>query len=461
MSIQRVGSCPADVRRSPGVLVLALAGLLLVSLVGCGTASRAVRLDTGQEQLLVITPRGGEPPVQLREGEFKAALAGLARDVRPAANPLQHARELMLGSAWNEEVYLKWTGQRLELDPEGEAAQRVAQENLELTRDYERWCERQGRPRDCLLLLKQGPVLDADGRYALAMEFALRSVWNETMDALKGMASPEEVRATLVSAMAMYMMLWSMPEPVSKGLAASLTAGLIVYLGMDTLRSLIQGWRLLVAQVDRATTFAELREAGERLSGVLGKNTARVFILLTTAAIGNTAGLAVKGPGLPGASRAAALAESQAGFRWAAVGEVSSVAVSAEGTFTIALAPGAVAMSAQGPGGGDSSSEKTSVYISENKATEQVQYVGITDHFARRAAFHLRSNGINVEKLMTNLSREDARAVEQALIEIHGLSKNGGTLMNRINSIARSNPKYAAALRRGLELLESIGYRGK
>jgi hypothetical protein len=33
--------------------------------------------------------------------------------------------------------------------------------------------------------------------------------------------------------------------------------------------------------------------------------------------------------------------------------------------------------------------------------------------------------------------------------------------MNRINSIARSNPKYAAALRRGLALLESIGYTGQ
>ena len=39
---------------------------------------------------------------------------------------------------------------------------------------------------------------------------------------------------------------------------------------------------------------------------------------------------------------------------------------------------------------------------------------------------------------MKNLSRSDARAVEQALIEIHGLQKNGGTLMN--------------------ELLKSIGY---
>ena len=46
-----------------------------------------------------------------------------------------------------------------------------------------------------------------------------------------------------------------MPEPVSKGLAASLTAGLIAYLGVDTVWSLIQGWRLLVAEADRATSF--------------------------------------------------------------------------------------------------------------------------------------------------------------------------------------------------------------
>ena len=53
----------------------------------------------------------------------------------------------------------------------------------------------------------------------------------------------------------------------------------------------------------------------------------------------------------------------------------------------------------------------------------------------------------------------DARAVEQALIEIHKLGRNGGTLLNKINSIARTNPAYADQLRRGYELLESIGYR--
>jgi hypothetical protein len=58
-----------------------------------------------------------------------------------------------------------------------------------------------------------------------------------------------------------------------------------------------------------------------------------------------------------------------------------------------------------------------------------------------------------------NLSREDARAVEQVLIEFHGLGKNGGTLLNRINSIARTRPDYAALLLRGKELLQSIGYK--
>jgi hypothetical protein len=97
------------------------------------------------------------------------------------------------------------------------------------------------------------------------------------------------------------------------------------------------------------------------------------------------------------------------------------------------------------------------VYRSVN-AAGQVQYVGITNNLARRAAEHLASKGIQIEKLMGGLSRADARAVEQALIEVHGLGKSGGTLLNRINSIALSNPAHAAQVQRGYELLQSIGY---
>ena len=101
---------------------------------------------------------------------------------------------------------------------------------------------------------------------------------------------------------------------------------------------------------------------------------------------------------------------------------------------------------------------KNVVYTSTN-ADNIVQYVGITNNYARRSAEHLRDKGINIQPLMRNLSRSDARAVEQALIEIHRLPKNGGTLMNIINSISRKNPSYAKQLARGYELLKSIGYK--
>jgi hypothetical protein len=330
--------------------VWALALLLLLALVGCGPASRVVRLEAGQGPPLVHVPPAGQEPVVLRQEELHTALPELARDVPTAANPLQHALQLMFSTLWQEELYLRWTGQRLVVDTPGVEVPRAPVSDA-LTRDYGRWCERTGRARDCLSLLKAGPVLTAEGRYTLAMELALGSVWSETREAFQGMAHPEAVRATLVSAMAFYMLLWVLPEPASKGLATALTLGLIAYLGVDTVWSLMKGWRRLVEEADRASTFEELREAGARFGRVMGQNSARIFILLAMAAIGNTAGLAVKGPGLPGSSQAALLARSQGGFRFVSMAEVESVAVSSEGVFTIALAPGAVAMTARGMSG--------------------------------------------------------------------------------------------------------------
>ncbi|QRN99443.1 hypothetical protein JRI60_10665 [Archangium violaceum] len=324
----------------------------LMLLAGCGTATHVVRLDTGQDKPLVFTPRDGQHFVRLRESEFKESLAELARDVRPGSLPTRRARELMFES-WRQEVYLEWMGRRLVPDALDSRGFRLVSDEDELTRGYGRWCERRHERRDCFLLLRDTPSLDADGRYTLAMAIATDAVWSETKQALADMADPEMVRVGIVSAMAMYMMLWALPEPVSKGIAATLTAGLIAYLGIDTVWGLIGGWMRLVEEVERAKTFEELREAGERYGKVMGRHAARVFVLLATAAIGNTSGLAAKGPGLPGYSQAAVLAESQGGFRLVALGEVHSVAVSAEGTFSIALAPHAVAMSVRGTGAGN------------------------------------------------------------------------------------------------------------
>ncbi|WP_375743096.1 hypothetical protein NR800_31990 [Corallococcus interemptor] len=139
------------------------------------------------------------------------------------------------------------------------------------------------------------------------------------------------------------------PEPATKGVAAVLTAGLIAYVGIDTFWALIQGFRYLMAESDAALTFDELRGAGERFGKVMGRQAARAFVMLATAAIGSTgATLGAKLPGLPGAAQAALRAEAEAGVVYAAVGQVETVAIATDG-FTFGLAPGAVAMSSNGP----------------------------------------------------------------------------------------------------------------
>ncbi|WP_370452574.1 AHH domain-containing protein [Corallococcus sp. CA054B] len=222
----------------------------------------------------------------------------------------------------------------------------------ELTSAYSRWCERTQRTRDCLRLLEGGPILGPEARRTLALQFAMGSVMDETRQALGAMVDPVAVRNTITAAMAMYLGLWLLPEPVSKGVAATLTACLIAYLGVDTVWNLIAGWRQLAADVAVATTFDEVRTAGDKYGKVMGENAARVFVMLATAAIGSTSGLAAKASGLPGSVQAARLAEAQGGFRFTAISEVGSVAIPAEGAITITLAPGALAMTAGGPGAG-------------------------------------------------------------------------------------------------------------
>jgi RHS repeat-associated protein len=100
------------------------------------------------------------------------------------------------------------------------------------------------------------------------------------------------------------------------------------------------------------------------------------------------------------------------------------------------------------------------VYRSLNPKTGEVQYVGITNNLRARAAAHLRQKGIEIERIseLPSLSRSAARGVEQVLIEYYGLGKNHGTLINKINSIARTNPIYAESLALGRSILSAAGY---
>ncbi|WP_342375499.1 AHH domain-containing protein [Myxococcus stipitatus] len=334
----------------------ALPLLLIMAVSGCAT-SRVVRLEEGRDSF-VVTPRE-EPGAELEEAEldddeFEESLVELARDVRPFRNPMQGARDVF-GVPARSGVY-RYEGWPPRLTPqwsEDSDGPRLLESYAddELTRAYGQWCRRRDQPGDCLHLLEEGPLLASDGKYTLAFAIAMDSVWEETAEALEDMADPSAVLATVTAAATMYLMLWALPEPVSKGVAATLTTLAIAYLGVDTVWRLLDGWLELVREVERATTFAQVSAAGEAYGEVLGENAARVFVMLATAAVGNTAGLAAKAARLPGSAQAALAVESQAGISFTAVASVRSVAVSAEG-FTIALAPNALAMAGQGMGGG-------------------------------------------------------------------------------------------------------------
>lgn len=327
--------------------------LLLLGLLvsGCAT-TRVVRLELDNGERVVITPReeeGASPSeARLDEDDFAKAVRTLARDVRPSSRPLRQARELFgLPERSGLFGFSQRTRRIIPLGEEEARDLRLLDASDDLTHGYEQWCDkRRKQPGDCLRLLDEGPLLGSDGRYALAMAIAMDSVWNETAEALEGIASPQAVMATLTSTVTMYLLLWAMPEPVSKGLAALITATAMAYLGVDTVWSLLDGWVSLVRLVDQATTFVQVRDAGEAYGAVLGKNAARVFVMLAAAAIGNTAGLAMKAPTLPGSAQAAVAVQTQAGLQFVAMGGVRSVAMTADG-FTVALAPNAVAMSSR------------------------------------------------------------------------------------------------------------------
>ncbi|WP_395831279.1 hypothetical protein [Archangium violaceum] len=335
---------------------------LLVLLAGCATASRVVRLDTGQADTLVFTPRSGAEPVKLNGDEFKEAVAKRAWEIRPSARPQEAARKLFEVEARSGSYTYETRSRRVTpLGPDEHLEGAPPAAEVELTRDYLRWCERTGRPGDCLRLLTESPIVNGDGRFALALALAKGAVLDEMLEAFKDMADPHAMVAAVLWTWTTYMLLISIPDvTVSKGLAAVMTATLISYVGVDTFWGLVVGFKRLMDEADRAATFNELREAGERYGKVMGRNAARAFAMLATVALGNTAtGLAAKVPTLPGAMQAAAQAETQVGLRLAAVGEVETVAVSAEAV-TITLAPNAVAMSAgDGQGNGHVTGELT------------------------------------------------------------------------------------------------------
>ncbi|NTX60648.1 hypothetical protein HUA74_08245 [Myxococcus sp. CA051A] len=304
-------------------------GLLLLGclFVGCATP-RVVRLDTGAGAPILYTPPSNVEPIEIDESDFQRVMTTLVLDMSFSLRTQEVERHRVHLASWNAE------------DTERGAP----------VRNHDQWCLEQENPEECRTLLSGGlSLLDEEARRSLALSFAWDGVWEGIQGSVKEVVNPLALKAMITSALAAYMLLVVIPEPVTKLVALALTTYFVAYLGLEVFFDIIEGWQRLSTESVKAMSFEELEDAGHRFGKVMGKNGARIIIIALTAALmGGSAGIASKGPMLSGFAQATLAAETNAGFQLSAAlaGGIRSISV-AEGVMTVGLAPNAVAMVAR------------------------------------------------------------------------------------------------------------------
>ncbi len=300
-------------------------------------------------------------PVPVDGAEFQRDLRQLARDVRLEGTPRQAARARLAASltqlqeadsvsAGGDFLVEVYRDRVLSLAPHSQWGpvflSPLAEEALRAR--YQQWCQKRGGG-DCLGLFDDEAYLLTDDRRTLALALALDSVLDETRHALGRELDPRFLVSMVVWTAAIYLGLLLVPEPTTKALAASLTLMLVAWLGLSTFWELMDGWATLANRAHEATTFEELREAGQACARVLGTTAARTLILaVATLAAGPLGQIAGRVRAMPGYSLAEAQWQAQGG---AAVLEHVQVAEFAQqGALAMAVeAVEVVATSPQGP----------------------------------------------------------------------------------------------------------------
>ncbi|QRN94331.1 hypothetical protein JRI60_35085 [Archangium violaceum] len=276
-------------------------------------------------------------PVQVSDAEFSAAMTTLWLNMPlrvAASRPLLYVgRRLALASA----------------PLSGEAWQ------SDLARSYGQFCERCGTPGDCLTLFEDGPRLQDGDKRSLALALAVGPALEGVNAEVRAMLDPTRMLAMLSIGITVYMalLLAPVPEPVTKGAALVFSAALWGYLGYEFF-DLLRAYAQLYEDAPRASSFAELREIGERFGRVIGPNSVRILVIVGTAAIGETAALASRAPKLPGFAQASERVAASTGLSLleTATGAERVIVSVPEGTIRMVLAPHAVAMAARGVAAG-------------------------------------------------------------------------------------------------------------
>jgi A nuclease family of the HNH/ENDO VII superfamily with conserved AHH len=329
--------------------------LLLAFLVGCSSIPRVPRIEeTGQGNAVVHIPRTVELQlVVLDKEEFQKAIRQLAREARLSGTPRQTVEQMFqMDPQFGNYLYMREDKKLVPLGPGEPWDGTLTKADLETAESYRLWCQRVHRfYGDCLGgALVGGRYLDIHGRYIWALALSKSPVIEEMEKALGEMVEVRALINTVLWTLGSMLLIMAL-NPVAPALVAVVGLGLILYVGVDTLRNLVKGWHQLMEEVKVATTFEQLRGAGERFGKILGREAARAFAMLLMAAVGSTAKLfAAKVPTLPGSAQAVMQGVGKVKISLPALGKVEELALTAEGV-SVMVAATAMTMAASGSGG--------------------------------------------------------------------------------------------------------------
>jgi hypothetical protein len=338
-------------RRIPWKRISALA---LAFLVGCASIPRGPYVeDTGQGKAVVHIPRTAELQlVVVDPEEFQQAMRRLAREVRLSGTPRQTVEKMFqMDPQFGNYLYLREDKKLVPLGPDEPWDGTLTQDDLETAERYRVWCQRvHNFYGDCLGgALVGGRYLDMHGRYIWALALSKSPVIDEMKKALGEMVEVRALINTVLWTLGSMLLIMAL-NPVAPALVAVVGVGLILYVGVDTLLNLVNGWLQLMEEVKVATTFEQIRDAGERFGKIIGREAARAFAMLLMAAVGSTAKLfAAKVPTLPGSAQVSVQADGTARISLSALGSVEEIALTAEGV-SVTVAATALTMGASGSG---------------------------------------------------------------------------------------------------------------
>jgi hypothetical protein len=269
-----------------------------------------------------VEARGQTRVVAVTREEYQRAVAQLLQDHQVQGTPQEAAQGLLQAMPEEELLAEVYRDRVLTLVPLTDKGSLVPEAEAALKEKYLWWCQPRGGG-DCLGLFTDGPYLRTDDRRTLALALAFGGVLDETRAALGRELSPQVLLSSLVWAAGLYLSLWLLPEPSTKAVAAALSVVLLAWLGVDAMWGLMDGWASMAHTAHEATTFEELRDAGEAFGKRMGTDAARALILAVSTLTGRTLGeVATHLRSLPRFNQVQA--------QWAAQGMEGSVAVAME-----------------------------------------------------------------------------------------------------------------------------------